>query len=249
TVTDPPGGGPDLTQAGLTPADAVVMFNAHPSRALLNSEWLDPAIIDEHAPFERDPDLDMYDPKNAPPYTPEFIAKYRAAQLERNRRISRWAAGQLRALQSAGHPDGLGDFPFVVHGTTADLRFMDGAIDPSDREIGVSLWGPPAVADYLPAGIGRYSTVRSWLNQWSIDDTYGAAEKWLPTVGVPVLVVDGGGDVTVHPHHGANMHRAAGDNGERVTIKGAGHYFEGQPELLVQAQDAVAEWINRKVLA
>ena len=28
SVTDPPGGGPDLTQAGLVPADAIVMFNA-----------------------------------------------------------------------------------------------------------------------------------------------------------------------------------------------------------------------------
>src|SRR4051812_29787781 len=48
SVTDPPGGGPDLTQAGLVPADAIVMFNAHPSRARLCAEWLDPAIHDEH---------------------------------------------------------------------------------------------------------------------------------------------------------------------------------------------------------
>jgi pimeloyl-ACP methyl ester carboxylesterase len=249
TVTDPPGGGPDLTKAGLTPADGITMFMAHPSRALLNSEWLDPAIIDEHQPFERDPDLDMYSPVNKPPYSPEFIAKYRAGQLERNRRITRWAKGQLRALEAAGHPDGLSDLPFVVHGTTADLRFMDGTIDPSDREIGVSLWGPPAVADYLPAGIGRFTTLRSWINEWSIDDTLGAAERWLPTAGVPVLVLQGGGDVTVHPHHGENMHKAAGGDAELITIKGAGHYFENQPELLAQAQDAVAEWVNRKVLA
>ena len=29
SVTDPPGGGPDLTQAGLVPADAIGMLNAH----------------------------------------------------------------------------------------------------------------------------------------------------------------------------------------------------------------------------
>src|SRR5580658_9271748 len=33
TVTDPPGGGPDLTTAELVPVDAVVFLNAHPSRA------------------------------------------------------------------------------------------------------------------------------------------------------------------------------------------------------------------------
>src|SRR5438876_7241215 len=48
TVTDPPGGGPDLTSASLPPADAIVMFNAHPARARLCTEWLDPAIVDEH---------------------------------------------------------------------------------------------------------------------------------------------------------------------------------------------------------
>ena len=170
SVTDPPGGGPDLTQAGLVPADAIGMLNAHPSRALVCAEWLDPAILDEHQPFERDPSLDMYDADNGPPFSAEFIERYRAAQLERNRRISRWAEGQLRTFSSSSHlPAGLDDFAFVVHGTSADLRFLDGAIDPSDRQVGATLWGPPAMANYLPAGVGRCSTVRSWLNQWSVD--------------------------------------------------------------------------------
>src|SRR3954468_8913212 len=60
TVTDPPGGGPDLTAASLTPVDALVMLNAHPSRARLNADWLDPAILDEHQPFARDSTLGMY---------------------------------------------------------------------------------------------------------------------------------------------------------------------------------------------
>ena len=186
SVTDPPGGGPDLTQAGLVPADAIGMSNAHPSRAMVCAEWLDPAIIDEHQPFERDPALDMFNPVNGPPFSAEFIERYRAAQLERNRRISRWAEGQLRALSSSSHwPVGLDDFPFVVHGTSADLRFLDGAINPSDREVGMTLWGPPAVANYLPAGVGRCSSVRSWLNQWSIDHTLGDSLRWLPRGPVP----------------------------------------------------------------
>lgn len=248
TVTNPPGGGPDLTQAQLSPVDGVIMFMAHPSRALLSSEWLDPAIVDEHQPFERDPDLDMYDERNGPPYSPEFVVRYRAAQLARNRRISRWAAGQLRALDNPLHrPAGLTDFPFVVHGTTADLRYLDGSLDPSDRPIGVSLWGDPAVANMLPAGIGRYSTVRSWLNQWSIDDTNGNAHEWLPSVGVPVLIEHGTGDVTVHPHMGEQMRQSAGNGAELIAIPGAGHYFEGQPELLSQALDQMVDWIARKV--
>src|SRR5207249_12327653 len=60
TVTKPPGGGPDLTAADLAPVDGLVMLNAHPSRARLSADWLDPAILDEHQPFARDPTLDMY---------------------------------------------------------------------------------------------------------------------------------------------------------------------------------------------
>jgi pimeloyl-ACP methyl ester carboxylesterase len=249
SVTDPPGGGPDLTQAGLVPADGICMLNAHPSRARLCTEWLDPAIVDEQRPFERDPAIDMYDVRNGPPFGVAFIARYRAAQLERNRRISTWADEQLRALRSGTlGPTGLDDFAFVVQGTTADLRFLDGAIDPSGREVGTSLWGPPAVANYLPAGIGRCTTLRSWLNQWSIDHTLGDSLRWLPQVGAPVLVVSPMADTTVLPHMGREMHDAATKAPRRlVEIAGATHYFEGQPELLDVALDAIAEWIAAAV--
>jgi pimeloyl-ACP methyl ester carboxylesterase len=210
TVTDPPGGGPDLTQAGLVPVDAIAMFNAHPSRARLCVEWLDPAIADEHQPFERDPSLDMYNSANGPPFSTEFVERYRAAQIERNRRISRWAERQLRTLTASGHfPNGLEDQAFVVQGTTADLRFLDGALDPSDRQIGVSLWGPPAIANYLPAGIGRCTTLRSWLNQWSLDHTIGDALRWLPEVEVPVMVLQGTADPVVVPQMAQQMYDAA----------------------------------------
>src|ERR1700749_5357830 len=75
SVTAPPGGGPVLPAAGLPPADALVLFMAHPSRALLSVEWLDPAITDESAPFDRDADLDAFDPQNGPPFSTEFIAR------------------------------------------------------------------------------------------------------------------------------------------------------------------------------
>lgn len=242
TVTTPPGGGPDLTTAQLTPADGVVMFMAHPSRARLSTEWLDPAIVDEGKPFERDPDLDVYSGRHSAPFSADFIATYRAAQLERNRRISRWAEATLKDL-----PGGLDDFPFVVHGTCADLRFLDGSIDPSDRPIGVSLWGPPEIANMLPAGIGRYSTLRSWLNQWSVDHTFGNAMQWLPDVQVPVLVEYGTADVTVLPQMGQEMHATAGEGAEQIAVAGAGHYYEGTPELLEQALDGLADWVTRKV--
>ena len=247
SVEQPPGGGPDLTTAGLVPADGIAMLNGHPSRARLCTEWLDPAIIDEHQPFERDPVLDMYNPINKPPYSAEFIERYRAAQLERNRRISRWAEGQRRAVMSSTHaPNGIDDQAFVVQGTTADLRFFDGNIDPSDREIGVSLWGPPEIANYLPAGIGRCTTLRSWINQWSVDHTLGNSLRWLPEINAPVSIVLGTADPTVHLPMGREM-RDAAKSAQLFEIKGGTHYFENQPQQLAEALDALVGWIESSV--
>jgi pimeloyl-ACP methyl ester carboxylesterase len=247
SVTDPPGGGPDLTQAGLLPADGIVMLNAHTSRARIYTEFLDPSIIDEHQPFERDPSLDMYNPQNGPPYSAEFIERYRAAQVARNRRITAWAEAQLRALESSEHrPGGLDDLAFVVHGTTADLRMLDAAIDPSDRVVGSSLWGAPEVANYLPAGVGRCSTVRSWINQWSLDHSLGDSLRWLPDVHVPVLVLNPTGDTAVPPQLGRMMFEAiTRAPKEIVELPGATHYFEGQPEMLNTALDTLADWVER----
>lgn len=249
TVSSPPGGGADLTEARLEPLDAIAMLNAHPSRARLSSEWLDPAIVDEHQPFERDAALDMYNPVHGPPYSLEFIVAYRAAQLERNRRITRWAEGQLAALTSAGHrPAGLDDLAFVVQGTMADMRFLDGSIDPSDREIGVTPWGVPAVGDYLPAGIGRLCTVRSWINQWSIDRTLGDSLRWLPAVTVPVAVMSPTADPLVMPHMGRQMYDATLKAPRAFyESKGANHYFEGQPEILEATLDWFASWVESAV--
>jgi pimeloyl-ACP methyl ester carboxylesterase len=250
TITDPPGGGPDLTAASLPAVDAIVMLNAHPSRATLSTEWLDPAIFDEHRAFARERSLDMYNLENGPPFASEFIARYREAQIARNRRITAWAREQLRELGTPDHrPSGLGDLAFVVQGTAADLRFLDPSIDPSDREIGQTLWGSPQVANYMPAGISRVTTLRSWINQWSIDDTHADSLQWLPQIDVPVSVLLGTADVTVLPAMAQQMHDAATRAPVRDLkfVKGATHYFEGQPDLLSEALDHITRFIAEHV--
>ncbi|MBV8965812.1 MAG: alpha/beta fold hydrolase, partial [Mycobacteriaceae bacterium] len=88
TVTaSPSGDGPDLTQVGLIPADGIMLLAAHISRHGTLTEWLDASILDESDPTNRDPELDLYYPDNPnqPPYRPEFLARYRQAQIDRNR--------------------------------------------------------------------------------------------------------------------------------------------------------------------
>jgi len=245
SVAAPPGGvGPDLTNASLPPADSIVLFMAHPSRALLSMEWLDPAIIDEFVPFGRNPMVDAFNPENGPPFSKEFIRRYRSAQLDRNRRITSWAEFQLAQLEHEGHwPRGLDDLAFVVHGTSADLRFLDASIDASDRPVGSTLWGRPEVANYAPAGVSRYTTLHSWINQWSVDRTNGNALQWLPTVQAPVLIVAGTADTGSPPVVTEQLRAALGGvKHECLLLSGATHYFEGQPELLRQACEAMAAW-------
>ncbi len=110
TVTQTPAGDPpDLTKAALSPADGLLQMMAHPGRAIVYTEWLDPAIVDEHDPSRRDPDLDLFDPRNGPPFAPEFLQRYRAGQLARNRRITAWVREQLAELEK--DPDGVQDLP------------------------------------------------------------------------------------------------------------------------------------------
>ncbi|HSM52907.1 MAG TPA: alpha/beta fold hydrolase, partial [Erythrobacter sp.] len=91
TITHTPAGDPyDIAALKLPPVDGIMLLAAHISRAITLTEWIDPSITDETRPFERDPELNIYDPANPnqPPYAEEFVARFRAAQVARNRRIT-----------------------------------------------------------------------------------------------------------------------------------------------------------------
>jgi len=127
----------------LPPADGIMLLAAHISRHGTLTEWLDASILDESDPGKRDSELDLYNPDNPnqPPYTPEFLDRYRQAQIDRNRRITRWVRDKLAALEAQGRADE--EFCFVVHGTMADPRWLDPAVDPNDREPGSCYLGDP----------------------------------------------------------------------------------------------------------
>ena len=50
---------------------------------------MDPSITDEDRPYERDVELNIYDPAcpNQPPYSAEFVERFRAAQIARSRSV------------------------------------------------------------------------------------------------------------------------------------------------------------------
>ncbi len=101
------------------------------------------------------------------------------------------------------------------------------------------------MANYLPAMISRYSSARSFLNQWSIDHTMADSLRWLPSVTTPFLIVLGTADPTVLPDMARQMYDAATASPRRDLhfVTGGTHYFENQPELLAEALDTIAAWL------
>jgi pimeloyl-ACP methyl ester carboxylesterase len=248
TITATPAGDPpDLTKASLPPVDGLILLMAHPGRAQVYTEWLDPAIVDEPDPFTRDPALDMFDARNGPPYDAEFLARYREAQLRRSEKIRAWVLDLLAELKADG--SGPQDHPFVVHGTCADPRFLDLSIEPSDRTRG-TLWGDARAANVAPATLGRYTSARAWLSQWSIRDSQGHGPSHLPHVSVPVQVVYGTADNAAFPSHARALYDAVahGDK-ELVALHGANHYFIGQPDQVTKCVSEMVRWAREHDLA
>jgi pimeloyl-ACP methyl ester carboxylesterase len=248
TITHTPAGDPcGIIGARLIPADAFIFQAAHISRALLMAEWIDPSVLDENDPDNRDPELDLYNPSIKPPYSAEFLERFRAAQLARVRRRSAWVRQTLETLRKKGGLEM--ERGFVTHRTMADPRFLDGTIEPNDRPIGSCFMGHPETVNSGPVGIGRFSTLRSWLSQWSIDDTNAHGEKSAAQISVPMLAIEHTADDAVPKPHTQRIFDAAGSKDKTmVVLKGANHYFVGQPELLKQAVDMCIAWMKERRL-
>ena len=245
SIAKTPAGDPvDLT--GLEPADAMIFQAAHLSRAHTLSEWLDPSVTDESDPDKRDLELDIYDPKcpSQPPYTPAFVARFRAAQLARMRRKTAWVKETLHRLKGDELERG-----FVTYRTMCDLRFMDPAIDPNDRKPRWCYLGKPQTANTGPVGIGRFSTLRAWLSQWSVDDSNADGPACARAISVPLLAIENSADDAVPQPHARIIHDAAASRDKTFrVIKGATHYYQGQPELLKQAVELCVGWMGKQNL-
>lgn len=229
-ISDTPAGDPyEVAHEQIPPAAAVMMLAAHVSRHGTLTEWIDPSILDETRPFDREPSLNLYNPANPnqPPYTAEFLARFREAQVARNRRITGWVQSELGRRRA--DPDGLGpELAFVVHGTMADPRWLDPTIDPSDRKPNWCYLGDPRTVNDGPVGLARFSTLRSWLSQWGYDTARGDALTSAADVGEPVLVIGNIADDACTPSHTHRLFDAVPHDRKWLhEIQGATHYYGG----------------------
>jgi pimeloyl-ACP methyl ester carboxylesterase len=248
TITHTPAGDVyDLTTMNLMPADGMIFIAAHLSRAETITDFLDPSVKDELNPDDRDIELDIYSSAcpHQPPYDAAYIQHFRAAQLARSRKITGFVENLLARLKAKD--DGEMERGFVVHRTWCDLRWLDLTIDPNGRKPNVTLMGPPKVANSAPAGLARYTSLRSWLSQWSIDRSNAkGADSARRMTRIPVLQIDNQADDGVPACHARILYEALGTpDKEQVSIEGANHYYVGQPEQLRECVQKVIEWSTR----
>ena len=233
--------------ARMPAADAIMMLAAHVSRHQIFTEWIDPSITDETNPGERDRDLNLYDPDNPnqPPYSAEFLSRFSAAQLARNRRITAWVKDKLATMRASDSP--WGEFAFTVHGTMADPRWLDPSIEPSDRKPGTCYLGDPKIVNDGPVGLARFCTLRSWLSQWSIDDARCDTIAAGANISIPALVIGNSADDACTPSHTSRLFDAiTHDNKKLHVVQGASHYYTGANgrDHLAEASSVLSEFLQ-----
>ncbi len=222
--------------------DLYISLNAHQGRPEVLTDWLDASVVDESDPVATDEALNPFNPENGPPYSTDFIARYRAAQRARNQRITDWAKAELKRLNDAGVPDRI--FPlFRVWG---DLRCMDGAIDPSERVTPLCYRGHPAVANKTPS-IGRANTLKTWLSMWSLETSKCQGKPHLAKFDLPALVVQGMADTGVFPSDARLIHSFIGSADKTLELIPGQHYFEDSRAIRDRAIDVMDAWIKARL--
>jgi pimeloyl-ACP methyl ester carboxylesterase len=226
----------------LPKAQLYVSLNAHQGRPEVLTDWMDPSVVDEFDPVPTDPELDPFNPDNGPPYSAAFIAKYRAAQRARNQRITDHAKAELERLNAAGVPDRL----MPLFRCWADLRMMDGSIDPSDRQTPMCYAGDPRIANRRPS-IGRANNLRSWLSMWSLETSRCQGRPHLEKFDTPSLVVQGLADTGVFPQDARDIHGFIGSADKTLELIPGQHYFEDGPEVRNAMASLVCDWARAKL--
>jgi pimeloyl-ACP methyl ester carboxylesterase len=245
SIKQTPAGDPiDIAAAHLTPADGVIFIAAHLSRAETLTEWLDPSVIDEADPDHRDAELDIYAPlsRQTPPFSAAFVQQFRAAQILRNRKITAWVQEKLAQLRQQGGPEQ--ERAFVVHRTMCDVRWIDSTVDPNQRRPNHCYLGDPRTANVSPIGLARFSSLRSWLSQWSYDLSNAKGPVNAARIRrTPVLQIENGADDAVPATHGPIIQRALATQDKRYhRIDGATHYYLNQPEQLRSCIAHILNW-------
>jgi pimeloyl-ACP methyl ester carboxylesterase len=240
-VAPVPGLRPAAGLGDLLPADGYIASAAHLGRPDVLTAWLDASVVDENDPVATDPALDPFDDRNGPPYSPEFVTRYRAAQIARNEAITDWVEAELLRVRAAGFTDR----PFAVLRTWADLRMMDPTLEPTRRPPNMCYLGAPAKANRSAHGIAAACTLRSWLGMWSLRHAQTRAEPHLSRIQCPALVINAEQDTGVFPSDAQRIVDALASTDKTHRSIDTDHYFT-TPGARSEQADMIARWIAKR---
>jgi pimeloyl-ACP methyl ester carboxylesterase len=268
TTRAPSGDHVRLDETAMPPADGLVLLAAHPGEGAFLLDRLDPSVIDEANPIAADPHLDMYDARNGyrpmadgpSRYAPEFLSEFRAGQRARCARIDRAALERIeeaayfkRKLGTAAAEErarlarhALQRPYLLIYRTLADPRYLDPALDPSQRPLGsIFSFGRDPIVGNFGEGLARAMTGRGWLSTWSGLASQASLAQTLPEVTVPTLVVCALADMDIYPAECRRAYEqsAATDKAYRE-VAWASHYLHpvgSEGAKLAHPQDRVAD--------
>ena len=258
-----------MAQAQLGIGDGWIGMAAHPGEGVFMLQVIDPSVADETDPFSTIPELDMYNPDNGwqpwpgrCEYDPEWLVRYRAAQVARVARIDAIAKASIAEAEAAGRQLRTIDKSdasawreqrrravftkyLTIYRTLADPAYLDLSIDPDDRPVGSLFAFPdPLDANYGRGGLARTMTARGWLSTWSGLSSHAKLADTMPQVKVPTILVHPTADTEIRLWQAKEIVDNSGAADKTyVELKGAPHYLEGhRPEAL----GIVAEWLRKR---
>ena len=258
-----------MAQAQLGIGDGWIGMAAHPGEGVFMLQVIDPSVADETDPFSTVPEFDMYNPDNGwqpwpgrCEYDPEWLVRYRAAQVARVARIDAIAKASIAEAEAAGRQLRAIDKSdasvwreqrrravftkyLTIYRTLADPAYLDLSIDPDDRPVGSLFAFPdPLDANYGRGGLARTMTARGWLSTWSGLSSHARLADTMPHVKVPTILVHPTADTEIRLRQAKEIVDNSGAVDKTyVELKGAPHYLEGhRPEAL----GIVAEWLRTR---
>lgn len=248
---DPSGKPTKLRGATLVPADGFLAVSAHAGEGKILMHMIDPAVTDERDPLVSDPALDMYDVRNGfaePPapsrYAPDFLARYREAQVARVARIDAHARALIREAREAErvHETSGASLPFearqrigrrasfepvlTIYRTMANPAYVDPTLDPSRRGYGSLFSERPDLMNYQYIGFGRLVTAPAWLSTWSGLSSNADFTKNVGCFETPILFVNALRDKEIFPSEARAMADASRSPDKTFLELDAEHYFE-----------------------
>ncbi|MYW90766.1 alpha/beta hydrolase [Amycolatopsis rubida] len=244
-----PSGRPvDLPGAEMPLPHSAVFLAPHPGPGVLLQRLIDPSVTDESDPRSIDAALDLYAPENGfvpPPgsssFDQEFLTRYRAAQVQRIKRLDRLAREHLES------PDAELAKVMVVYRTDAEPRSVDLSLDPNDRPYG-SLFGRfPHKANHRLPGFTRVTTPEAWLSSWSATTSRADLIRNAPGVTSPTLLVELTGDQACFPSDAKAIHGAIGAT-DKTHARIPGLHFgqplnRGETSGMALAAERIGRWL------